>query len=185
MKDTRYYYKKSYKGRFSLSGSGLFFIILGTLSIIFRYTNIDFLGLSRWRYWLFVPGFLSLSGAIGQYMNDKRMRDCVLSTIKSYNYTSVKVETLAHETSINESNLLRVLMDLRMKEKINYRYDPDNGKILLGQSSNYHPAPKFNEVPRKHQAKHIRPAENAYCPYCGHVNTDTAQFCVNCGSKLY
>jgi hypothetical protein len=118
MSKDRYYSKKDYKGDYSAFGTATIFIVIGTLSLVFRHNGIGFIGLADWGYWFFVPAFFTIIGAIGHLDSDRRMRNNVSLAVQNRGDSSVKLETLAEETGIKPKNVLRVLVDLRSENKM-------------------------------------------------------------------
>ncbi|MHA1303830.1 MAG: zinc-ribbon domain-containing protein [Candidatus Heimdallarchaeaceae archaeon] len=190
MSKNRYYYKKSYKGDYSAFGSALTFTAVGILSLIFDAYNINFIGLRYWGFWLFVPAFFSFTSAIGLIANDRKMRKAVLGFVQSHPGGPIKVETISAQIGMKMNDILRVLVDLRMKGLVQYKYDTQTGEILLGEAVKYQRAPEFTSPPTKNQAETIASTiqlsqAEYYCPYCGQKNPEDSQFCINCGSKLF
>ncbi len=191
MSSNRYYYKKNYKGDYSLFGSALLFTLIGILSIIFKKTNIHFIGLYDWGVWFFLLAFFTFIRAVSSYFNDIRMRNALLGYINMINSNKIKVEDLSARTGIKESNILRILMHLRMKGQIKYKFDPQTGEILVGEQVTYEKSPNFISPPSERQAielisqnDHSNKQFGYYCPYCGQKNSENDQFCINCGAKL-
>ncbi|MBY8999476.1 MAG: hypothetical protein KGD64_01035 [Candidatus Heimdallarchaeota archaeon] len=185
MSQNRYYSKKDYKGDYSAFGTAAVFIVVGILSLVFRRYGIEFIGLAYWGYWLFIPAFFTIIGAIGHLDSDRRMRSSVLLGVQNRGDSSVKLETLAEETGIKPKNVLRVLVDLRNAGQIKYRYDTGSGEIIIGETIKYEKAPEFEEPISQKQYDVIYPSgEVNFCPYCGHKTSASMQFCENCGSKL-
>ncbi len=185
MSKQRYYYRKSYTGSYSAFGTAFVFALVGVISLIFRYTDIDFIGLADWGYWLFIPAFFIALGAFKDYFNDSRLRKHVLLSLQNTTGNRINLDQFSKEIGIKPNGILRVLVDLRVKGLIKYSYDSNTGEILLGESIQYRQAPEFVEPPSKKQLEVIFPSsETEYCPYCGHKAISEAQFCENCGSKL-
>lgn len=185
MSQNRYYSKKDYKGDYSAFGTGVVFIAIGILSLLFRRYGIDFIGLASWGYWFFIPAFFTIIGAIGHLDSDRRMRNNVLRAVQNRGDSSVKLETLAEETGIKPKNVLRVLVDLRNTGQAKYRYDTASGEIMLGETVNYEKSPEFTEPISQKQLEVIYPSgEVNFCPYCGHKASAGMQFCESCGSNL-
>ena len=185
MSHNRYYSKKDYKGDYSAFGTGVVFLFVGILSLVFRRYNIEFIGLGSWGYWLFIPAFFTIIGAIRHLDSDRRMRNNILFAVQNRGDSTVKLETLAEETGIKPKNVLRVLVDLRNSGKIKYRYDTESGEIMLGEMVKYEKAPEFTEPISQKQLDVIYPSgEVNFCPYCGHKASAGMQYCESCGSKL-
>lgn len=185
----RYYYKKSYKGNYSAFSTALFFTIVGILSLIFDKLDIDFLGLRHWGYWLFIPAFFSFSGTFSSLINDSRMRKVVLTYISIHSNNRIGVESMSKQLGIRTNDLLRILFDLRLRGKIQYKYDAQSGEILIGETVEYQKSESFEAIPTKNRAEKIVASMDTtkieyYCPFCGHKNPEDSQFCINCGSKL-
>ena len=189
MTKVRYYYKKSYKGNYSAFSTAFVFTFVGILSIIFQRTNIDFIGLRYWGYWLFIPAFFMFNGTIGEMINDNRMRNAVLAYVSTQTRNKIKIETMSKELGIRENELIRILFHLRIKGKLQYKYDAQSGEVIIGENVQYQKSETFNKIPNKHHAEQIIASLDNnkieyYCPFCGHKNPEDAQFCINCGSKL-
>lgn len=186
MSQDRYYSKKDYKGDYSAFGVALVFTIVGIVSLVLKYAYPahDFWGISTWGYWMFVPAFFILIGAIGHVDTDRRMRNNVLAAVQNRT-DAIKLENLAAETGIKPQHVLRILVDLRVRNQIKYSYDSNTGEILLGETISYQKSPEFTTTLPKKQADVIFSAgATTYCPYCGHKPPAGSKFCESCGSKL-
>ena len=184
MTKDRYYTKKQYTGNWSAFGTAAIFALVGILGIVFHYTDIMFIGLRYWGYYMFIPAFFIFIGGISGILTDKRLRQTVLVTAQSKGNSSVNLEALSTETNIRANDILRILLDLRNTGLVKYRYDTANGEVVFGESVSYQQAPQFEGAMTKRQAADVDIAGATYCPYCGHKPPAGAQFCENCGSKL-
>ena len=184
MSDKRHYTKKQYTGNWSAIGTAAVFAFVGILAIIFHYTNIDFIGLRWWGYYMFIPAFFIFIGGISGILTDRRLRQTVLVTAQSKGNSSVNLEALSTETNIRANDILRILLDLRNEGQVKYKYDTTSGEVVFGETVSYQQAPQFEGAMTKRQAAEVDVTETAYCPYCGHKPPAGAQFCENCGSKL-
>lgn len=162
----------------SSAGVAIAFTIVGTISILFNFLKIDFIGLRAWGFWLFIPAFFIWISAISIYQKNKRLQKNVKGALDSYKDARVSLEDLSSETMIKKGDLLRILMDLRTDGKIKYRYDRNNGDILLGDYKEEPEPSKPKDEPEKPESKTI------YCPYCGAPVTRDDKFCYKCGSSL-
>ncbi|MBD3230423.1 MAG: zinc-ribbon domain-containing protein [Candidatus Lokiarchaeota archaeon] len=162
----------------STLGVAIAFTIVGTISVLFNIFRFDFIGLRWWGFWLYIPAFFIWISAISTYQKNKRAQKMVKGTLESYKDARISLDDLASETMIKKGDLLRVLMDLRTDGKIKYRYDRNNGDILLGE---YKEGPK----PEKKASEPEKPkSKSVYCPYCGAPVTDEDKFCYKCGSSI-
>ncbi len=184
MAKDRYYTKKQYTGSWSAFGTAAVFAFVGILGIIFLYTPADFIGLSAWGYYMFIPAFFILIGGISGVYTDRRLKRTMLTTAQAKGNSSIKLEVLSTETNIRANDILRILLDLRNVGQIKYRYDTTSGEIVFGESISYQQAPEFAGPMTKRQATTQVIPETNYCPYCGHKPPAGAQFCENCGSKM-
>jgi hypothetical protein len=186
MSQDRYYSKKDYKGDYSAFGTALVFTIVGIVSLVLKYAAPahDFWGIANWGYWMFIPAFFIFIGAINHLDVDRRMRNNVLASIQNRS-GAVKIENLASEAGVKPQQILRILVDLRVRNNIKYSYDANTGEILLGETVSYDKAPEFVAPLPKKQAEVIFPSEKgSYCPYCGHKPPEGSKFCESCGSNL-
>ncbi|MHA2358391.1 MAG: zinc ribbon domain-containing protein [Candidatus Heimdallarchaeaceae archaeon] len=154
------------------------------MSLIFMAVDVDFIGIRSWGYWLFIPAFFILIGAISGLLTDRRLKKTMLATAIDKGSTSVSLETLSAETDIRAEDVLRVLIDLRNDGLVKYRYDSNNGEVVFGEGVNYLQSSEFAGPMTKRQAAEYVPTDVTYCPYCGHKPPIGAQFCESCGSKL-
>jgi hypothetical protein len=186
MSQNRYYSKKGYKGDYSAFGVALVFAIIGTVSLLLRYTfkPYDFWGISTWGYWLFIPAFFIFVGAIDHLARDRRMKNAVFASVQNRT-GAIKLENLAMELGINPQDVLRILVALRVSHGLQYRYDGATGDIVFGEEVQYKKDADFVAPVSKKQAEAIYSSGDiSYCPYCGQKALPNAQFCENCGSKL-
>ena len=184
MTDNRQYTKKQYTGNWSAFGTAAVFALVGVLGIILRFTSTDFIGLSSWGYYMFIPAFFILIGGISGLLTDRRLKRAMLVTAQAKGNSSIKLENLSAETNIKANDILRILLDLRNEGFIKYRYDIASGEIVFGESVSYQQAPEFTGPMTTRQASTQEPPSANYCPYCGHKPPAGAQFCESCGSKL-
>ncbi|MEE9409450.1 MAG: zinc-ribbon domain-containing protein [Candidatus Heimdallarchaeota archaeon] len=184
MSKNRYYSKKDYKGDLSLFGTAAVLTLVGVLSIVFRILEIDFIGLSSWGYWLFIPAFFTATSAFGHLYTDRRMRNNLLSAVQNRS-GNVSLDNLSMETGIKSQNILRILVDIRATHSIQYRYDVETGDIILGDTVRYEKSPEFvSPMPKKQMDVIFPSGEVSFCPYCGHKSVPNSSFCENCGSNL-
>ena len=90
---------------------------------------------------------------------------------------AAQYEHIAIEIGIKPKDLLRVLLDLRNKNMVKYKFNPDTGEIVLGESVSYTPSVKKPEVT-------LAKEDKSFCVYCGQKLDGEAIFCPSCGSKL-
>ena len=184
MSHDRYYHKKNYKGDLSAFGAAIAFTVVGIISIVFMYVPGDFIGISTWGYWLFIPAFFSFIGGFSSIYWDRRMRNSVYAATVN-RQGNVNVNSLSQELGIKPNQMLRILVDLRVRRGIKYSYDTSTGELVFGEGIKYDQAAEFTAPMSKKQAAVVFPtAEASYCPYCGHKPPAGSQFCENCGSKL-
>ena len=129
--------------------------------------KIDFIGLRHWGYWMFIPAFFIYIGAFTIYFKNKRLKNTVLGAIKSYQDDRVSIDDLSSETLITKNNILRILMDLRAENKVKYRYDSQNGDIILGNASKIEKKEKTEDKTEK----------KLFCPYCRAPVSTNDKFC--------
>jgi len=187
MSDTSYkreYQKQKYEAAIGTFATGIVFLFVAILSLVFIALNIDFIGLSSWGYWLFIPAFFIFIGGFDQLYTNYKYKKAVKAAIAERNYQGThKLENIALEVGIKPSDVLRVLLDLRQKGEIRYKFNPATGEIVLGEKVEYEPAEGFQAKPEK-PVEEVRSGEKNYCPYCGHQLRPNANFCENCGSKI-
>ncbi|MFX0188848.1 MAG: zinc-ribbon domain-containing protein [Candidatus Hodarchaeota archaeon] len=180
----RYYYKESYEAAIGTFAVAIVFIFVAVLSLFFRAFEIDFIGLAGWGFWLFIPAFFIFIGGFEQLHRNYKYKKIVKNAVATRNFQGTyKLEHIALEIGMKPSVLLRVLLDLRNKGVIKYRFDAETGQIILGQPITYTPATEYISPPKKLDAPLPTEGKN-YCVYCGHKLETTANFCPNCGSNL-
>ena len=112
-----------------------------------------------------------------------KFKKAVRSAILDRGKGSVKLEDLALEVGIKPNDVLRVLVDLRASGLITYKFNPQTGEIVLGESVQYAPADNYIAPPKKLQEPLPTIGKN-FCVYCGHKVREGASFCENCGSSI-
>jgi len=179
----RYYSKEKYKTTIGTFVTGLIFLFVAILSLIFRAIDVRIIGLANWGFWLFIPAFFITLGGFQQlYTNNKYKKAVLQALMDRGNQGEYKLEHIALEAGIRPKDLLRVLAHLRDKGKIIYRFNPESGKIELGQKIVYVQSEEYI-APAKVDAPLPSGGKN-FCVYCGHQLDGAAQFCPSCGSKL-
>ncbi|MBY8981631.1 MAG: zinc ribbon domain-containing protein [Candidatus Lokiarchaeota archaeon] len=180
----RYYSKGKYEAAIGIFGTGLVFLFVAIGSLVLRYLEIEFIGLADWGYFLFIPAFFIILGGFGQLYTNYNYKKSIMVTIADRNYEGThKLENLALEIGIKPSDVLRVLLDLRAKGKVRYKFNPETGEIVLGEKIQYDKAEEYIPPPKKID-KPIVSSGKSFCPYCGHHLIKEAKFCENCGSKI-
>jgi hypothetical protein len=182
----RNYEKREYEGTNTSLGCGLVFLGVGIVSLVFSSLSITFMGLNTWGYWLFIPAFFMLVGAVSNKSTDNRVRRDVLAVVQSRKSGRFTLDEIAADAGVKRSHLLRVLMDLRGEGLVSYKYDSQTGEIILGETIQYQQAPGFEPVKKGHEAVVIAASEHKYCIFCGQLLDANPQvkFCPNCGSQL-
>jgi hypothetical protein len=184
MSGTRHYEKREYEGTNSSLGCGLVFLGVGIVSLVFSSLSITFMGLSTWGYWLFIPSFFMLVGAISNKSTDKRVRRDVLAVVQSRKLGRFTLDEIAADAGVKRSHLLRVLMDLRGEGLVSYKYDSQTGEIILGEAIQSQQAPGFEPVKKGQEPVVVAVSEHKYCIFCGQLLDPQVKFCPNCGSQL-
>ncbi len=182
----RQYEKREYVGTNSSLGCGLVFLGVGILSLVFSSVGITFISLNSWGYWLFIPAFFMLIGAVGSKSTDKHVRRDVLAVVQTRKTGRFSLDEIAADAGVKRSHLLRVLMDLRGEGLVSYKYDSQTGEIILGEGVQYQQAPGFEPVKKGELSAPQAPSERKYCIFCGQMLDANPQvkFCPNCGSQL-
>lgn len=164
---------------------GIVFCFVGIIALVLNTLKIEFLGLYTWGYYLFIPAFFILLGAVGQFSTDKRIKKDVLAAIQDRANGSYSLDEVAAEAGVKRKDLLRVLVDLRAEGLIKYRYDSATGEIIVGEQIKYEPAPEFKPLPKRSPPPAPEElSEKNFCLFCGHKLREGAKFCPNCGSSL-
>lgn len=181
----REYEKKgNYEAAIGIFATGIVFLFVAILSLVFMTIEVDFIGLRYWGYWLFIPAFFIFIGGFEQLYTNYKYKKSIKAAIAERNYQGThKLENIALEVGIKPSDVLRVLLDLREQGEIRYKFNPETGEIVLGEKVEYEPAEEFKAKPEKPVEK-VTSGERNYCPYCGHQLRSGANFCENCGSKI-
>lgn len=180
----RYYSKKKYEAAIETFAVGLVFLFVAILSLFFIAFNINFIGLSAWGYWLFIPAFFIMLGGFSQYYtNMKFQRAIKVAILDRGNQGTHKLEDIALEVGIKPKDVLQVLIDLRSKGLVSYRFNSETGEIILGEKVAYMKSEDY-VVPPKKLEEPLETKGKAYCVYCGHQLPKEGNFCENCGSKI-
>ncbi len=189
----RHYRKEKYESAIGGFGCGLVFLFVAILSLVLRAlpSKFNLIGLSGWGFWLFIPAFFIILGGFSQVYTNYKYKKDVRRALADRNYQGThKLENLALEVGIKPSDLLQILLDLRDKGEVRYKFNPDTGEIELGQKVRYQPVPEFE--PQKHPKKEeekpptrqVGGTKKSFCPYCGHQVREGSNFCENCGSEI-
>ena len=180
----RYYYKESYEASIGTFACGIVFLFIAILSLVLRAFDIDFIGLSAWGYWLFIPAFFIFIGGFQQLYRNIKYKQVVKNALAQRNFEGThKLEHIALEIGMRPKDILRVLVDLRNKGVVQYSFNSDSGEIILGKGITYKPATEYVQPTKKLEAP-LPTEDKNFCVYCGHKLDVKASFCPNCGSKL-
>ena len=180
----RYYSKKKYEAAIETLGVGLVFLFVAILALFFIAFNIDFIGLKSWGYWLFIPAFFIILGGFSQYYTNMKFQKAIkVAMFDRGNQGTHKLEDIALEVGIKPKDVLQVLIDLRHKGVVSYRFNSDTGEIILGEKVTYVKSEAY-VVPPKKLEEPLETKGKAYCVYCGHQLPKEGNFCENCGSKI-
>ena len=184
---SRHYRKKDYES--DVLGSfitGLIFLSFGILSLVFKQYNIDFIGLSSWGIWLFIPAFFIMLGSVSQLRTNKRLKKDAVLVLNQRGAGRYTLDEIAADIGVRRRHLLALLVDLRSEGKISYKYDDQTGEIILGEMIVYEQAPDYQPLPKRSppEEKVELQKEKNYCIFCGQRLEPGMQFCPNCGSQL-
>lgn len=184
----RHYVKREYAGNHAAFGTGVMFLFIGTISLILRTMNVDFIGLSSWGFWLFIPAFFILIGAVGQLSTDRRIRQDVEAAMRQRGSGRFLLDEIAADAGVKRRFLLRVLMDLRTMGHLTYRYDDQTGEIIVGEQVLYQQAPEYLPLSNRKEPATIQAVqkERLYCIFCGQIFEPNIEikYCPNCGSQI-
>jgi hypothetical protein len=180
----RYYSKQKYEAAIGTFATGIVFLFVAILSLVLRsFPQFDIIALSAWGYWLFIPAFFIFIGGFSQlYTNSKFKKAVKNALLDRGSQSTFNLEDLALEVGIKPKDVLRVLVDLRAKGQIKYRFNSDTGDIILGEDVSYTPIANF-EAPKKLESALPSEGKN-YCVYCGNKIREGSKYCAFCGSKL-
>ncbi len=168
----------------STFGTGLVFLFVAIMSLVFRAINFDLIGLSSWGFWLFIPAFFITIGGFTQISTNIQFQKAVrVAILDRGNQGAHKLEDIALEVGIKPKDVLRVLIDLRQKGVISYRFNSETGEIILGENVVYTPIDNYI-APPKNLEEPLSTEGKSYCVYCGQQLREGAIFCENCGSKI-
>ena len=180
----RYYTKKKYEAAIETLGVGIVFLFVAILSLFFLAFNIDFIGLKSWGYWLFIPAFFIILGGFSQYYTNMKFQKSIkVAILDRGNQGTHKLEDIALEVGIKPKDVLQVLIDLRQKGIVSYRFNSDTGEIIFGEKVSYVKSEEY-VVPPKKLEEPLETKGKTYCVYCGHQLPKEGNFCENCGSKI-
>ena len=154
------------------------------MSLVFIAIDFDLIGLSSWGYWFFIPAFFITIGGFQQiYTNIQFQKAVRVAILDRSNQGAHKLEDIALEVGLKPKDVLRVLIDLRQKGVISYRFNSETGEIILGENIVYAPVDNYI-APPKNLAEPLSTEGKSYCVYCGQDLREGAVFCENCGSKI-
>ncbi|NVM55295.1 MAG: hypothetical protein HWN66_16430 [Candidatus Helarchaeota archaeon] len=126
---------RRYSGRSVLIGSlgaAIAFTIVGVIGVIFALTPVDFIGLSAWGIYMFIPAFFIWLGAIGTYFRQKRLKREVVLGLESYKGGGpTSLDPLALELMMDRDSLMRILLDLRADGQARFRIDSKTGQVTI------------------------------------------------------
>ena len=180
----RYYSKKKYEAAIETLGLGFVFLFVAILSLFFLAFNVDFINLKSWGIFLFIPAFfIILVGVQQYYTNNKFQKAIKVAILDRGNQGTHKLEDIALEVGIKPKDVLRVLIDLRQKGIVSYRFNSETGEIILGEKVSYVRSEEY-VVPPKKLEEPLETKGKAFCVYCGHQLPKEGNFCENCGSKI-
>ena len=180
----RYYSKKKYEAAIETLGCGFVFLFVAILSLFFIAFDVSFIGLNSWGYWLFIPAFFIILGGVQQYYtNEKFQKSVKVAILDRANQGTHKLEDIALEVGIKPRDVLKVLIDLRQKGAISYRFNSETGEIILGEKVAYVKSEEFVSPPKK-LVEPLETKGKGYCMYCGQSLSAEGAFCENCGSKI-
>ena len=180
----RYYYKEKYEAAIGTFACAMVFLFVAILSLVLLALDKDFIGLSGWGYWLFIPAFFIFIGGFQQLYRNYKYKQVVKNALAQRNFQGThKLEHIALEIGMRSRDLLRVLLDLRNKGLVKYSFNVETGEIILGAPITYKPATEYVPPAKKLDAPLPTEGKN-FCVYCGHKLEATGNFCPNCGSNL-
>ncbi|MFX1358161.1 MAG: zinc-ribbon domain-containing protein [Promethearchaeota archaeon] len=181
----RYYTKEKYESTYGAFFCGGAFLTVAIVSLVLLTLNINFISLSSWGYWLFIPAFLIIFfGGFQQLYTNMKFKKAIRNAILDRGQGTVKLEDLALEVGIKPNDVLRVLVDLRSSGLITYKFNAQTGEIILGESIQYNQAENYVAPPKKLQEPLPTEGKN-FCVYCGNKIREGANFCENCGSSIH
>ncbi len=147
----RYYSKGKYEAVIGGLVLSLIFLGVATISALmgtFGYTD-TFMSLHTWGFWMFIPGFFIMLGVFNQFYTNRNYQIAVHNAIRERgNKGNYKLEDLSLEIGIRPGDILKVLLDLRNKGLIRYRFNPSTGEIQLGESVDYVQSEEYTSPPR-------------------------------------
>ncbi|MFW9996066.1 MAG: zinc ribbon domain-containing protein [Candidatus Odinarchaeota archaeon] len=182
----RYYSEEKYEAAIGAFVIGLIFAAIAIISLFMIAMDLrdTFVNLQTWGYWMLIPAFFLILGGFQQIYTNMKYRNAVKNAIFTRgNQGTYKLEHIALETGIRPNFVLRILLDLRDKGVIRYRFNPESGEIVLGESITYARDESYISPPKKLQEP-LPVKSKDYCLYCGHKLASDSIFCENCGSKI-
>jgi hypothetical protein len=175
---------KKYEASITIFATGLVFLFVAIMSLVLRAINFDFIGLSYWGFWLFIPAFFIIIGGFQQIYTNIQFKKAVrVALLDRGNQGSHKLEDIALEVGIKPKDVLRVLIDLRQRGVVSYRFNSETGEIVLGENVVYAPVDNYI-APPKNLVEPLSTEGKSYCVYCGQLLRQGSLFCENCGSKI-
>ena len=121
MSDTsyeRYYSKGKYEAAIGALAVACVFLFVAIGSLFLDHFDIDFIGLEGWGIYMFIPAFFVFLGGFEQIYTNYKYKRAIKAAIAERNYQgTLKLENLALEVGIKPSDVPRVLLDLREKQR--------------------------------------------------------------------
>ena len=183
-KKHRYYSKEKYEAAIGTFAVAIVFLFVGILSIVLDFINYSFIGLEHWGKFMLIPAFFIFIGGFTQIYTNMKFKKAIRLALMERGYKGThKLEDIALEAGIKPRDVLRVLIDLRNKGEVSYRFNSETGEIILGESISYIQAENYVGPPKKLEAPLQSEGKN-YCVYCGYKLREGVRFCANCGSEL-
>ena len=150
--------RRKYKPEYKIYSSimvGLIFIVWGVLSYFEIFPG---------SIWIAFAGFWIFGTSVATLLSRESVLKTVLYSLKSYK--RVRLEQLAKELDMRPDELRAAIVDLRANGKINVRFDPETGEVIVGE-----------EIEKVKETKR-------FCQYCGEPVPEPVRFCPSCGSYI-
>ncbi|HME56177.1 MAG TPA: hypothetical protein VKM55_28500 [Candidatus Lokiarchaeia archaeon] len=180
--------KRDYAGNHAGFGVGAVFLFIGLVSLVMRNAGNLFFGLYSWGYWMFIPAFFILIGAISQISRDRRIRQDVAAVLRQGGQSRYSLDEIADEAGVRQQCLPRVLMDLRDLGWIAYNYDATADEIVVSEQIVHQQPTVYKQLPSQNELVTVQAVQKKYhfCMYCGQMLEDTTEkkFCPNCGAVV-
>lgn len=168
--------ERKYEGASAITagyGTAIVSTIFGIAAIMLTITNTSFLGIEWWGWCSLFIALIAWPQTIGGAVRYNRLKKEVLATLINHPSNRRNIEELAEDVFMDRASLMRLLIDLRADENLQFRVDSKTGEVILGEIW----------TPIQIESDDVQ-VETKFCPHCGEPIPGDAAFCPNCGASV-